>query len=528
MQIPSLQIGTGTYSSVVLTIGSIVTPPSGTYPNGTQDTYNPVTNGLTVPAVKVGNTTFYNAVATVANLASIGSVSGADTFDGAHLHLPYVLVGSTPYYNVVLAVSLANVSAVHGGMPGVMWDQYDAAAGLLTIGAVQVGSKVYTNVILRVGISNIVSVGVTESVLYSFAVSPADGASPQYGGSVIQASDGNFYGMTFAGGANNLGAVIKITPDGTETVIHSFGTMPNDGANPYGNLIQGSDGNFYGTTTSGGANAEGTVFKISMPAAIETVLYSFNPSIGDGVHPGGSLIQAKDGNFYGVTPGGGGANREGTVFKITPGGTETTVYAFGGISGDGQSPTANLMQASDGNFYGMTLGGGTSSDGTVFRITMPAGTETVLHSFGSVSGDATSPHGSLIQASDGNLYGMTQYGGANSLGAIIKIALPGGIESVAYSFGAFIGDSAHPEGSLVQASDGALYGMTLNGGTGTLGAVIKMTLAGTESVLYSFGSVAGDGYRPYDGLIQASDANLYGMTNWGGANNLGVVIKINW
>ena len=391
----------------------------------------------------------------------------------------------------------------------------------------QYGTRTFTNVVLNVGLADVLHVGIVESVLHSLAGAPGDGAAPEYGGNLLQASDGNFYGVTYGGGANSTGAVIRITPGGNESLLYSFGAKANDGANPYGSLIQATDGALYGTTTGGGVNSDGTVFKITLGGS-ETVLYSFGANVTDGVHPHGSLIQASDGNFYGTTPGGGGAFRTGTVFRLTPAGAETVLYSFGSVAADGTAPNGRLVEATDGNLYGMTLNGGALSDGTVFRITLPAGTESVLHSFGSTSGDATSPYGSLILASDGNLYGMTAYGGANTLGAAIKITLPAGTESVLYSFGSALNDGAHPQGSLLQASDGNLYGMTLDGGVGTLGAIIRLTLAGNESVVYSFNSPPGDGYRPYGDLIQALDANLYGMTDTGGADGFGALIKLSW
>ena len=523
LQIPSLRIGTGTYSNVVLSIASIVTPPSGTSAIGTEDIYNPVTNHLTVPAVKVGTTTLYNAVGAVAKLTSIGSVSGADSFDGTHLHVPYVVVGTTPYYNVVLAVSLANVAAVHGGMPSVLWDQYDASAGQLTIPAVQYGSTVYTNVILKVELSDVVSVGITESVLHSFFLG-YDGAYPD--GDLVQANDGNLYGMTYNGGGDfddcNLGcgAVIKITPAGTETLLIGFFYS---GANPHGSLIQANDGNLYGMTSLGDF-----LFKMTLAGAAMD-LYIFPAFAGDGATPLGALIQGSDGNFYGTTSAG-GTNGNGTVFKITIGGVETWLYSFGSVAGDGSYPNGSLIQASDDNFYGTTSTGGANGAGTVFKIT-PAGSELVLHSFGArASGDGESPYGSLIQASDGNFYGMTLGGGSNGTGAVFKIT-PAGAESVLYSFGAAgSGDANSPYGNLIQASDGNFYGMTYGGGANTCGsvgcgAVIRITTAGAESVLYSFGANANDGQNPYGSLIQASDGNLYGMTHGGGA---GTVIRINW
>ena len=520
LTIPTLGIGVATYSNVVLTIGTIVTPPNGTSPNGFFDTYNPGNNQLTVPAVTTGSNIYYNAVGTVANLTSIASVSGADTFDGSHLTIPYVLVGAKAYFNVVLGVSLANVVAIHGGMPSVSSDLYDLASGQLTIPAVQVNSNVYTNVILHVTLSNVISLGVTEAVLHSLG-GPGDGASPD--GSLIQASDGNFYGMTTGHGAFNVGAVVMITPAGAESVLHSFGgTGSGDGNTPYGNLVQASDGNFYGMTVFGGANNVGTVIKIT-PAGVETVLHSFAGSAGDGASPHGSLIQASDGNFYGMTSAGGTKN-VGVVFKITPTGNVTLLHSFGSAS-DGINGYGSLIQARDGNFYGMTKVGGANGNGTVFQVT-PGGAETVLHSFGAAgSGDGLGPFGRLLEASDGNFYGMTYMGGTNNVGTAFKIT-PAGVESILHSFGS-VGDGALPSGSLIQAKDGNFYGTTTVGGTYNRSAVIKITPDGiTESVLYSFGSYIGDGLTSRGDVVQATDGNLYGITYHGGKFGIGTVFRI--
>ena len=133
LQIPSLRIGNASYSNVVVAVGGVITPPGGTTPIGTQDTYNPTNNQLTVPAVKVDSTTYYNAVVTAANLVSIGSASNPDTFNGTQLTIPYVQVGPTAYYDVVLRVSLANVRAINGGLPSLIWDQFDASTGQLRV-----------------------------------------------------------------------------------------------------------------------------------------------------------------------------------------------------------------------------------------------------------------------------------------------------------------------------------------------------------------------------------------------------------
>ncbi len=316
------------------------------------------------------------------------------------------------------------------------------------------------------------------------------------------------------------GNAVVITCAWVESVLYSFGTNGSgDGATPYfGGLLQAADGNFYGTTTFGGANGTGAVIKVT-PAGQESVLYSFGVSGGgDGAYPLAALIQASDGNLYGTTVLG-GLNDSGALFQITPTGVESVLHSFG-TGSDGSNPAGSLIQASDGNLYGVTVSGGASGEGTVFEIALN-GAESVLYSFGAAP-DGNEPLGSLLQASDGNLYGLTELGGANGVGAVVKITL-GGVESVLYSFGASSGDAQSPYfNSLMQASDGKLYGMTYAGGANSDGTVFNITLAGAESVLYSFGSVPGDGSNPSGSLLQATDGNLYGLAgDHGGQDNPG-------
>ena len=244
---------------------------------------------------------------------------------------------------------------------------------------------------------------------------------------LVQGRDGNFYGTTW-GGYNN-GTVFKVTPSGTFTTLYTF-SGGADGAHPLAGLIQGTDGNFYGTTSRGGSSTNcgggcGTVFKIT-PGGSLTSLHSF--SLSDGQVPIAVVVRGTDGNFYGTASGGGaGGSNGGTVFKITSSGTFTLLHTFNGS--DGYDPSAGLVQASDGNFYGTTRGGGANSSGTVFSIT-PGGSLTTLYSFCSKSGcaDGSSPVGGVVQASDGNFYGTTSGGGAggNNDGTVFKL-------SVAYS-----------------------------------------------------------------------------------------------
>jgi uncharacterized repeat protein (TIGR03803 family) len=329
--------------------------------------------------------------------------------------------------------------------------------------------------------------------------------------------------------ANVSGVSVACTP-ATESVLHSFGGPP-DGAGPV-QLIQARDGNFYGTTSFGGDVGFyfGTVFKIT-PAGVETILYSFYQGV-DGGQPAG-LIQGADGNFYGTTTYGGAPGNvnsanpgKGVVFKLTPTGTETVLYAFQGGT-DGANPGA-LIQGSDGNFYGMTGRGGTAGYGTVFKIT-PAGVETVLHSFqGGADGVSPAAGAALLQASDGNFYGTTPTGGANSCGSInngcgiVFRITPSGDESVLYSFKGGV-DGSSPQSPLIQGGDGDFYSTTVEGGTAGFGTVFKITPAGVETVLHTFPGGA-DGFYPGP-LLQASDGNLYG-TAGGGAFNFGTIFQL--
>jgi len=231
-----------------------------------------------------------------------------------------------------------------------------------------------------------------------------DGLSP--GGGLVEASDGNFYGTTESGGTNFFGNVFKMTPAGVVTTIYSFCAQAScpDGSGPYGALVQATDGELYGTTISGGANSWGTVFKITLGGTL-TTLHSFNFS--DGYGPIAGLVQATDGSLYGTTSFG-GVNGSGTVFKITPGGTLTTVYNFNG--NDGGELTGGLVLSTDGNFYGTTQFGGPTS-GTIFKLT-PGGAMTTLHSFN--FSDGAYPAAGLVQGTDGNFYGTTSSGGANT------------------------------------------------------------------------------------------------------------------
>ena len=373
-----------------------------------------------------------------------------------------------------------------------------------------------------------------------------DGAGPLAG--LVQATDGNLYGTASAGGANgNNGTVFKITPSGKLTRLYSFCAQSGclDGAGPNAGLVQATkgeyygSGDFYGTTYGGGVNGNGTIFRIT-PSGTLTTLYRFCSQSGclDGANPyDAGLVQAAIGDFYGTTYNGGANENNGTVFKITPSGALTTLYSFCAQSGctDGAGPNAGLVQATNGDLYGTARFSGANGffSGTVFKIT-PSGTLTTLYSFCSQSGctDGQSPEAGLVQAANGDLYGTTVLGGANGWGTVFEIT-PSGTLTTLYSFCSQSGctDGELPQSGLVQATNGEFYGTTFFGGPNGFGTTFKITPSGRLTTLYSFCSQGvypdcTDGDLPFAGLVQDTNGNFYGTAAGGGANGYGTVFSL--
>jgi uncharacterized repeat protein (TIGR03803 family) len=251
----------------------------------------------------------------------------------------------------------------------------------------------------------------TESILYAFKGGTNDGSNPV--GSLLADSQGNFYGTTMQGGANDQGSVFELAADGTESVLYSF-QNGSDGAEPVGGVIADSQGNLYGTTFTGGLGTGGTVFKLA-PNGTETILYSFDPGNSYGSNPNAGLIIDKNGNLFGTTANGGNAGSClvgcGTIFEIASDGSFTVLYRFTGGS-DGGNPYAPLLEDKKGNFYGTTVSGGTCGGygcGVVFELSS-GGTETPLYSFtGKDDGDG--PGAAVIADKHGNLFGTAEEGG---------------------------------------------------------------------------------------------------------------------
>lgn len=394
-----------------------------------------------------------------------------------------------------------------------------------------------------------------------------DGFPNGSGTSLVQGVNGDLYGTTNAAGSHNGGTVFRISTSGVFKTLYNFcaQTGCTDGSSPVAGLVLASNGDFYGTTEWGGAYGQGTVFKIT-PAGALTTLYSFCavsttapgslPCL-DGRTPENALIQAEDGNLYGTTQNGGPLGN-GTVFRITPAGALTTLYSFCTQTPctDGANP-AGLVEGNDGNFYGTTQYGGlapsflaTGSGGTVFKIT-PGGELTTVYDFcssGGASGanggrfcaDGDNPYliGSLFSDGQGNFYGNTFYGGDNSAGVVFEITSAGDFTLLVSDTGCVTfcppGGSAIAgafPSSLIQGSDGNLYGTTYEEGTVNYGggSIFEIASAGA-STLYTFacetvGSCDTAGSYPlgdlpsYGALVQATDGNFYGLNQNGGKYN---------
>jgi uncharacterized repeat protein (TIGR03803 family) len=411
----------------------------------------------------------------------------------------------------------------------------------------------------------------TGTVLYSFCSQGGhrctDGDEPVAG--VVFDQAGNLYGTTEHGGAHGRGVVFKLTPKGKETVLYNFCAQSHctDGEYPGGDLVFDQKGNLYGTTFFGGSYKSafcnrnggcGVVFKLS-PEGKETVLYNFCAQSGctDGWYPSAGVVFDQKGNLYGTTFFGGsyksafcnGNGGCGVVFKLSPEGKETVLYSFcaQGNCLDGASPNGVVFDQK-GNLHGTTLLGGVHEIcalgaigcGVVFKLT-PKGTETVLYSFCALGGgncsDGQFPNAGLVFDQKGTLYGTTEFGGEFDTGTAFKLT-PTGKETVLHSFCAQndCTDGQAPLAGLVIDQNGNLYGTTFFGGAyeycddgaSGCGVIVRLTPKGKETVLYSFCTQTGctDGADPKAKLVFDAKGNLYGTTEYGGAQNNGAVFKL--
>jgi uncharacterized repeat protein (TIGR03803 family) len=355
----------------------------------------------------------------------------------------------------------------------------------------------------------------TYTPIYNLGSTAGDPMNPQPFSFMSQGRDGRIFSTTQVGGAHNTGAGYAITTSGVVTVLHSFDPYPAPTA-PWSGLALGLDGNYYGTTSSGGAHAVGTVFKLT-DAGVYTTLWDFTGSADQGT-PEAPLVLGADGNLYGTTDGV-YSGQYGTAFKITPKGALTTIHVFNFT--DGAVPYV-LILGLDGNFYGTTRLGGAHNLGVIFKMTK-AGKVTVLHHFAGTAGtDGQLPIGGIAQGNDGTIYGTTYQGGTKNAGTVYKISPSGNGYVVLHNFDRSIdiNDGALPLGDMNLGTDGNVYGTTGNGGKQNDGALFRITPAGVYSTLYSFCPAAGckDGFFPQTGMTQHTNGKFYGATESAGTS----------
>ncbi len=362
-----------------------------------------------------------------------------------------------------------------------------------------------------------------QTVTYLGHFDGVNGKSPS--GPVIQASDGNFYGTTVYGGVNAQGNVFRMTPSGKITSIYSFCSKANcaDGQSPTAGPVLGKDGNLYGVTYSGGITNSGTIYKVTLNGKL-TTLYTFNcgSTCANGNTPTGISL-GSDGNFYGTTTWG-GAYIYGVLYKITPAGKFTLLHSFCSSPNctDGGIPIFPPHQGTDGNFYGGTNSGGTGGVGVVYKLTL-SGTFTVLKNFCEPS--ATCNTGfyptTVVQDANRNLFGTASNNGSYNSGTVFEITSANKFK-VLHTFN-YNGGQAPTKG-LTLAADGNFYGVGVNdddfASTAGFGTIFKVTPQGTFSTVHTFEN------NPNGPLYQAADGNLYGVTGGDGSTDFGSVYRL--
>jgi uncharacterized repeat protein (TIGR03803 family) len=501
------------------------------------------TSSLTINNVSPGNVGAYSV--------TVSNASGPVTSDSASLTIitgqaPVIVSGPASQTLLPGATATFTVSAVGDQPLSYFWklngtnlanggNLSGSATSTLTIRSATVANSgnysvlvtnsfgSVTSAVAVLKLTGVTSSGVALETLYSFNTN-SFGCLP-FGG-LIQAKNGGFYGTASEGGAQGVGTVFQMNPQGLMTLVYAFpngtaGNYPPNGSLPCAALVQGTNGLLYGTAVAGGATGDGTVFRMTT-SGTGTTAWSLN-SASSGSVPYAGLVQGRDGNFYGTTPQGQAYHNAwpfayGTLFRLTASGSLTAIHSFD--YEDGAYPSSTLVQGADGSFYGTTQGGGTNGGwGTIFKAT-PAGILTPLFSFANRNGAV--PRAGLVQDSDGAFYGTTTAGGASGAGTVFKLAADGTFCSL-YSFTGG-NDGSNCYGGLLLASDGNLYGTTESGGVYGLGTVFRITTDGTLATLVNF-----DGYQganPECTLIQGTDGRLYGTTQNGGANGWGAIFRL--
>ncbi len=435
----------------------------------------------------------------------ISQASNQTVLPGAPVSFTVAAAGDPPfsYFWQFNGTNLTDGSGISGSASNTLSisSATEASAGTYSV-LITNGFGAVASAVAVLNVTAVTKAGVRLETLYSFNTN-AFGTNPRAG--LLQTKDGNFYGTASSGGSSSLGAgtVFRFATNGVISLVHTF-TDNSDGGYPLSELIQGTNGLLYGTTSEGTSLYGGTAFKMTTSGVITG--YSLNPAT-TGEQPEAALVQGTDGNFYG-TASYGGIYQDGAVFRLTANGVLSALHSFKGV--DGSAPYGSLVQASNGDFYGTTQSGGANSAGTLFKISL-SGAFASLFSFATTNG--AFPGGRLTLDAEGNFYGITSDGGPSNSGTIFSVTADGMFNSL-YSFtgGA---DGSYPDAGLLLASDGNLYGTTGSGGAFGNGTVFRISPSGDLLTLANFDGYQGAG--SHADLVEGSDGKLYGTTVYGGA-----------
>ncbi len=332
----------------------------------------------------------------------------------------------------------------------------------------------------------------------------------------IEGSDGTLYGTTYEGGGSDFGTVFRVNKDGSGlTILHSFVGAPADGKQPQGGLVEGADGQLYGTTYSGGLSNLGTIFRLNKDGSGFAII-KFIATSAEGAGPQGPLCFGSDGLLYGTS--------STTAFKLNPDGSGFAVLHTFGTSPDGSGPQFGVQEASDGLLYGATVAGGSNNLGTIFKMSKGGSNYAVLFNFAGTNG--RSPQAPVVEASDGMLYGTTSYRRTNSYGTLFQLSKDGSSFVTIHDFSGAT-DGWYPQSALIEGDDGALYGTCTNGGIAGQGLVFKLNKDGSGYAhLHDCLWGNADARVPLAGLLKASDAKLYGLSERGGQADYGGLFRL--
>jgi uncharacterized repeat protein (TIGR03803 family) len=516
------QCNNGSYTTNLADGGSVSGSATPTLSIGS---VSPADAGAYSVVISNGAGSLTSAVATLQLVPSapviVTQPAGTTVLPGATVTLNVIAVGDQPLVYSWQVPGMTGQPAVGlSGLAGsalTISNATQASAGAYTV-VISNGLGVVTSAVAVLSLTGTSAPGVALDALYSFPADGSLGAYPYAG--LLQAAYGTFYGTALQGGASGFGTVFRMDTNGLVSLAHSF--AGSEGAFPYGGLIQGTNGLLYGTTyiqfpSAGGYNY-GSIYRMNTNGAIvQLATFNGNNFATVGTFPFAGMVQGRDGSFYG-TSFYDGVSGNGAVYRVTPNGTITGLGSLNNT--DGANPSSSPLQGADGAFYGTAQNGGTNGGwGTVFKVTS-SGQVTALVSFANTNG--AQPIAGLAQDADGAFYGTTYAGGAAGAGTLFKLAADGTFSSL-YSFSGGT-DGANPYGGLCLASDGNLYGATEKGGAYGLGAVFRLTPSGAVTTLVQF-----DGYQganPEGTLIQGTDGALYGTTRNGGAANKGAVLRL--